>query len=39
LQEKPFNFSSPILVINENCTEGDGEYKDKSMALWDISKV
>lgn len=39
LQEKPFNFSSPILVINENCTEGNGEYKDKSMALWDISKV
>jgi hypothetical protein len=39
LQEKPFNFSSPILVINENCTEGNGEYKDKSMAMWDISKV
>lgn len=39
LQEKPFSFSSPILVINENCTEGNGQYKDKSMALWDISKV
>ena len=39
LQEKPFNFSSPILVINENCTEGNGEYKDKSMTLWDISKI
>ena len=40
LQEKPFNFSSPILIINENCTEGNnGEYKDKSMALWDISKI
>ena len=40
LQEKPFNFPSPILVINENCTEGNnGEYKDKSMALWEISKI
>jgi len=39
LHEKPFSFTSPILVINENCTEGNGEYKDKSMALWDISKV
>ena len=39
LQKKPFNFSSPILVINENCTEDNGKYKDKSMALWDISKL
>ncbi len=39
LQEKPFNFSPPILIINENYTEGNGEYKDKSMALWDINKI
>lgn len=39
LQEKPFNFSPPILIINENCTESNGEYKDKSMALWAISKI
>ena len=39
LERKPFNFSSPILVINENCTEGNGKYKDKSMALWDISEI
>lgn len=39
LQKKPFNFPNPILVINENCTEGNGEYKDKSMALWEISKI
>ena len=39
LQEKPFNFPSPILVINENCTEDNGKYKDKSMALWEISKI
>jgi len=39
LQEEPFNLPPPILVINENCTEWDGAYKDKSMALWEISKI
>ena len=39
LQAKPFNFPSPQLIINENCTESDGAYKDKSMALWEISKI
>jgi len=39
LQKKPFNFPSPLVVINENCTEFNGKYKDKSMALWDISKI
>ncbi len=39
LQSKPFKFSAPSLVINENCTECNGEYKDKSMALWEISKL
>lgn len=37
LQKPPFNFPNPIFVINENCTE---EYEeDKSMALWEISKL
>lgn len=39
LQEAPFNFSNPRLIINENCTEGAGELKDKSMALWEINKL
>ena len=39
LQEKPFNLPSPILIINENCTEGNREYKDKSMALWELSEI
>jgi len=38
LQENPFNFPNPILVINENFSEGS-EYKDKSMALWEICKI
>lgn len=39
LQEGPFHFPAPMVIINENCTEGDGEFKDKSMALWEISKI
>jgi len=39
LQEKPFNFQPPIFIINENCTEYNGKYNDKSMALWEINKI
>lgn len=39
LQLAPFNFPSPILCINENCTEGNGRFKDKSMALYEVSKL
>jgi hypothetical protein len=36
LQLPPFSFPLPLLLINENCTEDDGAYTDKSMALWRI---
>ncbi len=39
LLEKPFNFPKPILIINENCTEGNGEFSDKSMLLWEINQL
>jgi SAM-dependent methyltransferase len=39
LQIKPFYFTTPSLVINENCTEDGGIYQDKSMALWDIKSL
>jgi len=39
LQQKPFNFPNPLLVINENCTEGNGAFRDKSMALWEIDQI
>ena len=39
LLEKPFNFPKPLLVINEKCTEGNGEFADKSILLWDISSL
>jgi hypothetical protein len=33
----PFNFPSPIMIINENCTEGDGSCGYKSLGVWKIS--
>lgn len=33
LQLPPFNFPAPLAVINENCTEGDGQYADKSFGV------
>jgi hypothetical protein len=39
LTKKPFNFSEPVLVINEDCTENKNSYKDKSLALWGIKDL
>ena len=39
LQLPPFNFPQPIVVINENCTEVDGRYPDKSLCLWEIANI
>lgn len=30
----PFNLPKPIEIINEECTEGNGTYRDKSLGLW-----
>jgi hypothetical protein len=35
----PFNFPEPLTLINENCTEVDGRYSDKSLGLWRISDI
>jgi hypothetical protein len=39
LQLPPFNFPEPIVLINENCTEVDGRYPDKSLGLWEIASI
>jgi hypothetical protein len=38
-QLNPFNFSEPLRIINEGCTEGDGKFGDKSLALWKIDEL
>lgn len=39
LQIEPFNFPKPLALINENCTEKNGRYKDKSLGLWKITDL
>lgn len=36
LEIEPFNFPKPLYLINENCTEKNGRYNDKSLGLWKI---
>lgn len=35
----PFNFPEPILIINENCTEKDGIFSDKTLGVWEIKDL
>jgi hypothetical protein len=39
LEIPPFSFPSPLKIINERCTEGDGVYADKSLGLWRIEDI
>ena len=39
LELPPFEFSKPIVLINEGCTENEGKYEDKSLGLWIISEL
>ncbi|MDS1031047.1 class I SAM-dependent methyltransferase [Porphyromonadaceae sp. NP-X] len=39
LEKEPFNLTMPLEIINEHCTENDGKYSDKSMALFLISNL
>jgi hypothetical protein len=39
LERFPFYFPKPLALINEECTEANGDYSDKSMALWRISDI
>lgn len=38
-ERAPFSLPKPLLVINEQCTEQDGAFADKVMALWRISDL
>lgn len=39
LQISPFNFPQPLTTIVEGCTEGDGAFADKTLALWKIDDI
>jgi hypothetical protein len=35
----PFHFPTPLLELNEGCTEGNGDFRDKSLAVWRLSEL
>lgn len=37
LADYKFGLGEPMLVIDENCTEGTGEYADKALGLWRLN--
>lgn len=39
LTKEPFNFPQPIMIINEDCTEMDGRFSDKSLGVWEIKTL
>jgi hypothetical protein len=39
LQMPPFNLPAPIRVISEQCSEGEGDYQDKVLALWAVEDL
>lgn len=39
LQLAPFSFPAPVMLINEGCSEADGAFKDKSLALWRVEQL
>jgi len=39
LEKPPFNFPTPLRLINEQCSEGGGLYRDKSLGLWLLQDI
>lgn len=39
LQLPPFNFPPPIKLINEKCSEYNGQFSDKHLGLWKLSDI
>ncbi len=39
MQLPPFNFPQPMLLINEGCTEGGGQFTDKCLGLWRLQDI
>lgn len=38
-ERAPFNWGPPVDLLNENCTEAGGGWRDKSLGVWALSTV
>lgn len=39
LQAEPFNLPAPIETINERCRYANGEFSDKTLAVWSLDDI
>lgn len=39
MQLPPFNFPQPFMIFNEDCSEGNGTFHDKSLGLWLLDDI
>jgi len=33
-ERAPFRWGTPVALVNENCTEAGGGWRDKSLGVW-----
>jgi hypothetical protein len=38
-ERAPFRWGSPVEIVNENCTEAGGGWRDKSLGVWRIADI
>jgi Methyltransferase domain len=38
-ERPPFDWGGPLDLINENCTEADGGWRDKSLGVWRLAGI
>jgi hypothetical protein len=39
LERAPFNWGSPVELLNENCLEAGGGWRDKSLGVWRLAEI
>ena len=39
LQAGPFNLPAPVSLIDEHCTQDDGQYPDKMLGVWSVESI
>jgi hypothetical protein len=39
LEKPPFNFPKPLQLLNEQCSEGGYQFRDKSLGLWRVQDI
>jgi hypothetical protein len=38
-EHAPFGWGAPVELLNENCTEAGGGWRDKSLGVWRLSEI